>query len=248
MKPKTIVIIQARMQSTRLPGKVLLPLGPNNKPVLWWLIARARMAELVDEVIVATTQRNSNQPLIEFCSQNNTLFYAYHGGEDDVIGRVLTAANWIGADIIIDITGDCPLVDPKHIDFLIGKLISCKVDYVSNDIVERSWPDGLDIQVYWTRVLQECKRLFNPKQHCGWNIPTSGFFDFYTWKAPYEMYWPKLGLTLDTPDDYTLLKIIFNKFGNQLDFSVEEVVQFLKSRPDLVEINKLVKRKAPEEG
>lgn len=246
MKPKIVAIIQARMASTRLPGKVLLPLGPDNKSVLWWMSKRASLAELVDEVVIATTKNNSNDPIRDAFPFH---VFSWSGNEDDVIGRVLWTAKKTDADIIVDLTSDCPMVDPRHIDYLINILINNEEggDYISNCIY-RNWPDGLDIQVYWTGVLKRCQKLFNPSQHCGWNIAQHGeVFDRCHWQAPDKYNCPKLGLTLDTPKDYELLKRIFNKFGHDPGFKVEDVIDFLIENPGWI-TNKNVKRKTPEEG
>ena len=245
--PKVVAIIQARMNSTRLPGKVLLPLGPDNKSVLWWMATRAGLAELVDEVWVATTRAESNIPIVDYCFKNKIISYAFGGKEDDVIGRVMACANFAKADIIIDITADCPMIDPRHIDYLINDLIEDEWDYSSNCIY-RDWPDGLDIQVYWTGTLQACITMYNPKQHVGWNIPRCwGTFSCNHYKAPLTMHWPDLGLTLDTPEDYAMLLQLFDKFGDNPAFTAEAVVNFLSKNPDWI-TNKEIKRKAPEEG
>ncbi|MBU2249414.1 MAG: NTP transferase domain-containing protein [Gammaproteobacteria bacterium] len=243
---KVVAIVQARMQSTRLPGKVLLPL--NNKPALQWIVERIRLAKLVDEVVVAIPYSEADFPIYSFCKLKGFHCFSYKGKEDDVIGRVLTAAEWAEANIIVDITGDCPMVDPRHIDCLIKNLIDFEnLDYVSNDIVKRSWPDGLDIQVYWTTTLKKCKEKYNPNQHCGYNIPTSSGFDYYNWPAPQEFHWPELGLTLDTPKDYKMLSKLFDKFGHDPGFKVEDVIKFLRANPDWI-TNTNVRRKKPEEG
>ena len=247
-KPKIVAIIQARMASSRLPGKVLLPLGPDDNSALWWMAKRAGLAKLVDEVVVATTQAESNIPILDFCGRNGVSYYAYGGNENDVIGRVLAAAKFYEADIIVDLTGDCPLVDPRHIDFLIETLLEGEYDYASN-CIWRDWPDGLDIQVYLTKTLQKCKKIFAPKQHCGWNIAQqTKIFDTDHWNAPPDMHWPELGLTLDTLEDYKLLKFIFYFFSYELDFQTEDIIYFLRAHPELVEINKKIQRKTPEEG
>lgn len=245
-KPKVVAIIQARMASSRLPGKVLLPLGPDNKSVLWWMAARAGLAKLVDEVYIATTTLNSNDEI----KCDKAKIYRYHGQEDDVIGRVLSCAEYAEADIICDITADCPMVDPRHIDRVLKSLLNGTgvYDYVSNDVIDRSWPDGLDIQVYWTKALKKCKEKYNPKQHCGWNIPQYRDFKCLHWAAPSGMHWPELGLTLDTYEDYKLLQILFYEFGKNPGFAVEDVIDFLRNNPHLLEINKSVQRKKPEEG
>ena len=250
-KPKVVAVIQARMRSTRLPGKVLLPLGPDNKSVLWWMATRASLADSVDEVWVATTIDPENQPLCrpekgrKFKFPNNV--FRYNGDEDDVIGRVLACAKFAKADIIIDLTADCPMIDPGHIDCLVRLLKKAKYDYASNCIY-RDWPDGLDIQVYWTKTLEDCIKLFNPKQHAGWNIhryPST--FDCHHYIAPPEMHRPALGLTLDTKEDYAMLVRLFNKFGGDPAFTAEEVVGFLRENPDWI-TNKEIRRKSPEEG
>ena len=252
MFPKVVAIIQARMQSTRLPGKVLLPLA--GKPVLWWIAKRASLAKLVDDVMVATCASEANYPIYSFCQREEIDVFSYTGEENDVIGRVLAAAEWSRADIIVDITADCPMVDPRHIDNLIMKLKKItefykdQLDYVTNDIVSRSWPDGFDIQVYWRDALERCKDLFVPKQHCGWNIAQHPeIFNIYHWKARPSMHWPELGLTLDTPEDYEMLKILFKKFGDDPGFSSEAIITFLRKNPEYI-INTNVKRKSPEEG
>lgn len=256
MKPKVVAIIQARMSSIRLPGKVLLSLA--GEPVLWWIAKRVSLADSIDRIVIATTARPQNDPICIHEKQGINRFpahiYRYAGEEDDVIGRVISAAEVHGADIIVDLTADCPMVDPNHIDELIRRLKyglnsnNEHFDYASNDVVDRSWPNGLDIQCYWTRTLQRCKDLFNPQKHCGWNIALHEIFSIYHWQAPPSMDWPDLGLTLDTPEDYELLKIIFDRFGHNPSFTAEGVVNFLMKNPELVRINQSVPRKAPEEG
>lgn len=164
---KVAAIITARMGSTRLPGKALLPLA--GKPVLWWIAARILHCRYVDDIIIATTNHKANDPIAD----NHYLpfgsrAFQYNGEEDDVIGRVLACAKWAKANIIVDITEGCPpLVDPRHIDYLVNKLKKGDYDYISN-CSHRTWPDGFDIQVYKTEALERVKNKFNPKYHTGW--------------------------------------------------------------------------------
>ena len=244
---KVIAIITARMRSTRLPGKSLLPLA--GKPVLWWIAARILHCRYVDDIIIATTNHKANIPIADnhYLPFGSKVFQ-YKGEEDDVISRVLACAKWAKANIIVDITGDCPLIDPRHIDYLINKLKKGDYDYTSN-CSHRTWPDGLDIQVYKTKALEKVKNKFNPEHHTGWNIAQHPeVFKTYNRAAPMSMHWPELGLTLDTPEDYELLKIIFDKFGNEAAFKIEDVIMFLRATPELLKINKNVRRKIPEEG
>ncbi len=258
-KDKTIAIITARMKSGRLPEKVLLNL--HDRPALRWVADRCSQAH-IDGVIIATTADPSNDP-IETAMGRDYLVYRYKGDEEDVLGRVLAVAQWIGADIIVDVSGDCPCVDPRHIDQFLEMLkddYDChidlsgkrnqkyiKPDYVSN-VVTRTWSDGFDIQCYKTEALAKVKELFDPLHHVGWNIcQHPEVFKIWNVPAPSEMHWPELGLTLDQPEDYELLKIIFNYFGKNPSFTAEEVVAWLKGNPHLLEINENVRRKIPEE-
>jgi len=244
---KIVAIIQARMSSERLPGKVLLSLAGHS--TLWWMCARLSYTS-VNNIAVATTDDVVNDPI---ANKSNYPYgceiFRYVGHEDDVIGRILAAAKKYEADIIVDITGDCPLIDPIHVNYLIQKLRNDPVlDYASN-CVTRTWPDGLDIQVYRTHVLQRTIALYHPLMHGGWNIAQHPEkFNIENWEASSDMYWPELGLTLDTLEDYDLLSIIFNIFGHNPDFPVTQVVQYLREHPELLEINKNVRRKTPEEG
>lgn len=245
-KPKVVAVILARMRSTRLPRKALLPLG--GKPALWWLVYRAGLAESVDEVVIATTTDTANDPIM-YAKWHDRLgkcdVFRYNGNEEDIIGRMLACAHWAEADIICELTADCPLVDPRHIDLMASILDSSECDYISNDVVVRSWPDGLDIQIYKTSSLQECFIKFNPKYHCGWNIGMhSEWFNIRNWKAPSHLFWPELGLTLDTPEDYKMLCKLFDKFGSDPRFRAEDVIDFLRENSDWI-TNKDVKRKDP---
>jgi len=248
---KITAIIQVRMQSSRLPGKVLMPFV--RKPALWWLVNRVLHSKYIDDVIIATTDNPANKPINEFCdcyfkNLDNVNVFNYTGNENNVMERVLAAAIKNETDIIIDITGDCIAVDPRHIDCLIKTFMANDIDYISN-CIERSWPDGLDLQVYHTSALQECYEIFFPKHHVGWNIAQNPqYFKTLHWSAPPDMNYPDWGLTLDTPEDYQLLKLIFEKFGHDIFFKVEDVIRYIKENPELLEINDGVRRKTPEEG
>ena len=245
--PKVVAVVQARMSSARLPGKVLLSLA--SKPVLWWICARCILANRIDNIVVATTSDPSNDPIADkHYLPYGCEAFRYEGDENDVIGRVLAAADQVKTDIIVDITADCPMIDPRHIDHLIKMLIKNDLDYVSN-CVRRTWPDGFDVQVYTREALAWTKGQLNPKQHAGWNIARHPeVFKIMNWPASSDMHWPDLGLTLDTREDYVLLQILFREFGDDPAFAVEDVVKFLKANPELVEINKGIRRKTPEEG
>ncbi len=251
---KTAAIIQARMNSTRLPGKVLLPL--NNKPVLHHIIETCEKTQLIDEIIIATTSNTPNLDILNniaiynLDNNKNTKVYVYQGKEDNVLDRVIKAAEHYNVDTIVDITADCPLVDYTIINDLLGlyyysfKIEEKGYDYVSN-VVERTFPDGLDVQVYSLNALKKVQKKYNPPHHVGWNIAQHpNDFYIYNVSAHGFMCWPELGLTLDTKEDYEFLKMIFEKFK---DKDIYTIVAYLKKHPELI-LNKNVRRKTPEEG
>ena len=136
-KNKNIVaIIQARMGSSRLPGKVMLPLA--GIPIIKIIHERVKQSRLVNMIVIATSENPKDDRLVEYCQNENML--VFRGSEDDVFGRVLECAEFCEADIIVEITADCPLVDPFHVDTLIDALED--YDYASNVLIRR-WPDGL---------------------------------------------------------------------------------------------------------
>jgi spore coat polysaccharide biosynthesis protein SpsF len=249
---KTVAVIQARMASTRLPGKVLLPLV--DKPVLLHIVERVKRTNLVDEIVVATTQNESDKVLRQFCRSNNINYFA--GSENDVLDRVYKSALASKADIIVDITGDCPLVDPVHIDKLV-KALKHNIPYngkCTTNCYKRTWPDGLDIIVYTKEALKYTNEDTEEpldRMHGGWNVlhwvPSTSKWN---WEANSFMCQPDLGLTLDTKEDYVVLQNIFthfDKIGKDNTFSAEEVMYYIKENPGVI-TNKNVKRKIPGEG
>ena len=150
---KIVATIEARMTSSRLPGKVLMPIM--GKPMLAYLIERLKRSR-VDEIVVATTDRPTDD-LIEQLATNLGVG-CFRGSEEDVLGRVLLAAKSVGADVIVEITGDCPLIDPDIVDQVLDVYLSQQVDYASNTL-KRTYPRGLDVQVFSTNLLDEVNIL-----------------------------------------------------------------------------------------
>ena len=239
---KVIAIIPARMGSTRLPKKIMLPLAGKN--VLQWCYDRVSASKMVDQTIITTYRHPDNREIWRQFPDT----YVYDGEASDVIGRVLNTAMWAGADIICDITSDCPLVSNFHIDFLVKELIDNNYDFISNDIIDRSWPDGLDIMIYKKEALERCIKLYSPTKHTGWNIAMHPEeFKICHVKAPDKYNLPHWGLTLDEEKDYEVLKAIFFMFGtNKIDFKIEDVLDWLIENPEILEINNNVRRKDPE--
>ena len=248
IKQKIVCTIEARMTSSRLPGKVLLPLA--GKPSLERLIERIRRSDYVDDIVVATTTNAADQPIIDLCEQMACAYF--RGSEEDVLSRVLEAAKSKNGDLIVEITGDCPLIDHRHIDRVIELFYSGNYDYASNTI-ERSFPDGFDVQVFPVRVLEDVNVLTqDPIDRVHVSLYIYSHQERYrlaNWKAEGDMFWPELGITLDEKEDYVLLDQIFKELlPISEDFYAEDIVTLLRKRPDLININSTVRRKAPEEG
>jgi spore coat polysaccharide biosynthesis protein SpsF len=216
-------------------------------PVIEWIYHRCLLANNVDDAIIAIPQNKENQKFADFLNKKSIPFYAWPGDENNVISRVLYAAKKSKTDIIVDITGDCPMIDPIHIDYIINLMHNCNADYASN-VIMRTWPDGLDVQVYKTSALEHVNKVYKPKRHVGWNVAIAPELIRANYPAPPESHWPTLGLTLDTIEDYCLLSYLFGVFGEDLTFRTSDVIQHLQNRPQLVNINRSVRRKGPDEG
>ena len=253
---KVTAIVQARMGSSRLPGKVLMPLA--GFPSLWWINQRLLLSKEITHIVVATSTNINNNPIVKFCIDNEISWFS--GSEEDVLQRVTDAAEMFGhdkvEDIVIDITADCPLIDPVHIDHLVKELVKHNYDYISN-CYNRYLPDGFDVQVYRRFALEEVNRIVKKKeyrQHSGWLIPAlqkerpnEVNFKIGEWFPKGDCYYPHWGLTLDEAADYKLLKKVLNHFKKDISFSAEDVIKFLHKSPHLLKINSHIKRKIPGE-
>ncbi len=240
---KIVATIEARMTSSRLPKKVLLDLC--GKPSLQHIIERLRRSKFIDEIVIATTINKTDEPIIDLCKDINCKFF--RGSEDDVLLRVLDTAKSVNADIIVEITGDCPVIDWRHSDFLIEQFFSDKYDYASNTI-ERTFPRGFDTQVFPVHVLDEVNVLTQDiidHEHVSLYIyrhPEK--FKLYNWVAPKELYHPEFEITLDTKEDYILIKSIYEElYTINNDFDCKDVIQLLKQKPELLEYIKDIRRK-----
>ena len=257
---KTVAIIQARLGSTRFPGKVMYPLG--DYPALVQMIRRLSFCKTLDEICVAIPDTDANSVIIDTVRQYSVTLYpnislSFHrGSEQDVLSRVTEAAKIRGADKIVDLTGDCPLVDPAHVDLLVEKTVG-PVVFSSNIFSLRTWPDGFDVQVYPFRLLLQLHQVIHQedsaREHTGYHIPRLfPQLSYFNYLAPISLFcsgtpldhW---GLTLDTPADGILLDLIFHEFRDRPAFSAQDVILYLHSRPELLRINRKVTRKTPVE-
>ncbi len=240
---KIVATIEARMTSSRLPGKVLMP--ADGKPMLAILIDRLRRSQKIQSIVVATTVNKTDDP-IDLLAQKLGVG-CFRGSEEDVLARVLGAAQKYQADLIVEITGDCPLVDPVIVDEVIDLYLKEKCDYASN-VEPVTYPIGMDAQVFSRELLGLADRegkTQEDREHVSWFIRQNlnGRFKGRNLFAPQELHWPDLGLTLDEAKDYALLKNIVEHFAPRLNFSCAEIVGYLKANPHLLKLNEGVQRR-----
>jgi spore coat polysaccharide biosynthesis protein SpsF len=172
----------------------------------------------------------------------------FRGSEEDVLSRVLHAAEKYKADIIVEITGDCPLADHRVVSSAIELYLNNKCDYASN-IEPVTFPIGMDAQVFSADTLSLADKegkSGEDREHVSWFIRRQPErFKHLNLTAPAELHWPDLGLTLDEYGDYLLLKNIVEHFHPDIYFSCEQILEYLRTNPKLLEVNKDVKRKEP---
>lgn len=231
MTISTLVILQARMSSMRLPGKVLLPI--NGKPMIYRQIERIRQARSVDELIVATSIDVSDDSLATFLTEMGVK--VFRGSLQDVFSRYLEIAIEVKPTTVIRLTGDCPLVMPALLDEMVEKFTKSNVDYLSNTL-EPSFPDGLDIEIFNVRVLARLSEyaLSNfEREHVTVGIYNRrGVFSCQNFLNYVDL--SKMRWTVDHPEDLTFVRQIFSAFkGSEASFTFKEVLDFLDKNPNI---------------
>lgn len=240
---KIVATIEVRMTSSRLPGKPMLKvLG---KTMIERLVSRLKKVKAIDCIVLATTTNKSDDVLVDLASKIN--IFSYRGSEQNVMNRVINAAESVEADVVVEITGDCPIIDPELIEQAISMFKINNVDYLSNGHF-RSYPDGMDVQVFTIEAIKKSEKMTNSildQEHVTLHIRNNpNIFKHLHIYAPPELYWPELGLTLDEKKDFDLLKVIIEHFEEKnYYFSCLEIIRFLRERPDIVQINSSVVRK-----
>jgi spore coat polysaccharide biosynthesis protein SpsF len=241
--PRTVATIEARMTSTRLPGKVLKEAV--GKPMLELMIERLNRVPSLDGIVVATTTNAADDPIEALARRLGVGLW--RGSENDVLSRVLDAATRHGIDVIVETTGDCPLIDPAVVEDCIRVYRAAKVDYVSN-VLDRGYPVGMDTQVFATSVLADvARRTSDPADREHVSLYIYRHPEIYSLRnvpAPPTLARPDLALTLDTPEDYALIQAVFEAlYPNNPAFTLADVLALLDRRPELAAINTHVRRK-----
>ena len=259
MKPRVIAIVQGRMSSSRLPGKILADLA--GQPMLQRVFLRTSRAASVTETIFATTTDPSDDPVAEYCDFSGIPFT--RGSLYDVLDRYYQTAKQASADVVVRVTADCPVVDPVLIDDVVHTLLDSQYDFVCNRLPppwHRTYPIGLDVEACTFTVLEKTWKEANEPQHREHAMPylyegvelspinrqlsegvsSRGFhialrnnptdFGDYRW-------------TVDTPEDLEFMRQVYRRFEGRDDFSWRDVLEVVHNEPQLMQINANVKHK-----
>ena len=240
---KKLIIVQARMTSTRLPGKVVKVVC--GKPLLEHLIDRLKRVKYADRIVIATTVNETDDIIVELCEKLDISYY--RGSEEDVLGRYYETAVEYGGDIIIRITSDCPVIDPEVVDYLINFFTNNteKYDYVSNTL-ERTYPKGMDAEVISFNALKEAHfNAYDPfdREHVTPFIKRRPQ-QFRLYNILYRTDMSRYRWTLDTPEDLELISKIFDAlFYQNPSFSLKDMLDQMERTPEWAAINAHIEQK-----
>ena len=255
-----LTTIEARMTSSRLPGKVMLNLENQDTKkratVLEILIKRIKKSKYIKDIVIATTNKSTDDPIIKIAKKYKIIFF--RGDENNVLERLFKATKNYNHKNIIQLTGDNPLIDPKVIDYLVKFYIKnySKYDFVSNNnlfqIKKKKIPDGMTVSIFKkkslnTVFLKAKKKIF--QEHPSLYFYTEGKKIFKIKNVNIPKYWHNnlnLRLTLDTPHDYFFLRIIYNNLKKKKYFGLTEIINFVKKNRNLLLINKNIKQRIPK--
>jgi len=237
MKKLNLVVLQARMSSTRLPGKVMSKI--NGHPMLYWEIGRISKAKLVNKIVVAISDDSSDDILAEYLESIHQEYI--RGSLDNVLGRYVKAEENYNPTAIIRLTADCPLVMPELIDQYLEIFYKGDFDYLSNTL-ELSYPDGLDVEIIKAGILKkllEFKLSEEEKEHV-----TLGIYSrkdkFRTHNVSNKTNISDFRWTVDTYNDLAFVKSIYKQFeSEEMNFTFEDVLKYFKENPNL---NRIVSR------
>ncbi|MED4730251.1 glycosyltransferase family protein [Aneurinibacillus migulanus] len=237
---KTIIIMQARMGSSRLPGKVLKKLG--DTVVLDYDLSRCRQMKPVEDVIVATSTLDQDEPIVDWCRENNVS--CFRGSEADVLSRYYECARLYHPDYVIRVTSDCPFVDYDFANSIIAAMKENPTDIVR---VEGRLPRGLVVEMVSFRALEYMYYHGHEPRHrehvtyYAYEFPE--VFTSTTVQVPASMNHPQLRITLDTEEDYALCRAIARHFAGDKLVHSQQVVDYLLAYPDVAKLNAHIQQK-----
>jgi spore coat polysaccharide biosynthesis protein SpsF len=238
-KGKVVASIEARMTSSRLPGKMLMSIG--NKLVIQHLVDRLRECVTLDDIVIATTINDADDDLVSWAESYGVSYY--RGSENDVLGRVVEAHKYMETDIIVEITGDCPFTDPDIVDIGVNTFLENDIDYLTNCEIF-SAPPGLYVQVFTFETLAQIEKIIKDsaiREH----VSLYYYENPDRYKVFHLMSSPKLKLPkntrvyLDYSEDLVFLSEIYKYFIsiNNENFDAQDIVKLLIDKPELLKIN-----------
>ena len=238
--PRILTVVQARMGSSRLPGKVMMPLA--GQPLMVRMLERMQRAKLAGTIVVATTTEPGDDTVAACCAEHDLL--CFRGDTLDVLDRHYQAARYFGADVVVKIPLDCPLIDPAVIDQVLGVYLNnpgC-YDFVSN-LHPATFPDGNDVEIMTMPALEtawrEAKRPLE-REHTTpfiWENPDRFRIANVAWDTGLD-YSMSHRWTIDYPEDYTFIKAVYDElFPLNPEFSLPDILHLLENRPDIAQLN-----------
>ena len=240
---RVVCIVQARMGSSRLPGKVMMDLA--GEPMLKRDINRLKRAKTLSEIVVATTVEAADDVIEDLCERSGWAWF--RGSEQDVLDRYYRAALAHTADIVVRITSDCPLIEPTIVDQVVGYFMTNRgrLDYVSNRLPRPTFPIGLDTEVFSFQALQ---RAWQEDGNPAWREHVTPYIYmnpsmFRVEGITDEVDRSYMRWTVDTSEDMDFVRKIYSRFGSD-DFSWTEVLSVLEQNPEWLEINRHVVQKS----
>ncbi len=246
-KMKISAVIVSRMGSSRLPGKALREVM--GKPLLQHLIERVKRAKAIKDVVIATTVNKEDGVILELAKRCAVNYFT--GSENDVLDRVTRAARSIKTDVIVQINGDRPLIDPFVIDLVAEKYVTEKVDFACNNM-KSTFPRGQAVEVFSADLIESiADSNHDPfvREHV-----TLDFYEnperyrLLNVEAPSQWYMPDLRICLDTQEDLVLItKICEELYPKNPYFGLKEIISLIKTKPELKEINKTTRQKGARE-
>jgi spore coat polysaccharide biosynthesis protein SpsF len=240
-----VAIIQARMGSTRLPGKVLKDIG--GETMLARVVKRTQRATSLSQVVVATTTSLADAAIVTECVRLKVP--VFRGDEEDVLDRYYQAGQAHKADAVVRITSDCPLIDPGVVDQVVQAFLDARPDYASNTL-ERTYPRGVDTEVVtmtalhraWREAREPYQRVHvtpyfyqNPQLFRLLSVKADADYSRYRW-------------TVDTSEDLAFVQTVYTRLGNDDAISWRAVLTLLESEPVLAELNRYIQQKELSEG
>jgi spore coat polysaccharide biosynthesis protein SpsF len=231
MSERTLAVLQARMTSSRLPGKVMMEI--NGEPMIYWQVQRVLQSKRVDKLVVATSVDSTDDVLVKFLEEKD--IHVYRGSLENVLSRFIEVSDENLCDAVIRLTGDCPLVMPQLIDEMVCKFYEEGVDYLSNTL-EPTFPDGLDIEIVKKGVLEKLLNFStDPKEleHVTYGVynrpATFQLYSFLNDSDQSNARW-----TVDFQEDFDFVSTIFREFtGREIEFTYQEVSKFLMENAHL---------------